>query len=611
MSEYKVKCISARTGIKSSLGEHVQSIVTSYILWVSFSKPYHLDYSEEYQDTDGDGNSVTKARFIDKAKSNICNYLSKSDIPALADNVLCTAQLEPLQTGTLNVYKAAYFSFLDGELGESSERSGGKRFAKRIYFTALIDLFHSLVQANEQDFKRYAYLVISKGDYKSDPFHQIYGSFWSPIVDITKFKTADDLEVDNLTSASSKSFHQNGTARILKAFLSEGLHPYLEHTKQAPGEPNSINKANTESDEYCKRSSLLSSILKPNYCKEDTQTAHIEEERENYLADIKIDRHKENHSQLPLPLNILFSGVPGTGKSFVIKEIIEKHFKFQIRDSLGKRIDNVLKINVHSETKNSSLMQGISVGLSAGNIFYSEKRGAILDLIIKAVLNPAYPFLVVLEEIQENSLNLLIGDLIYLIEEDKRVDLTEYESGNYDSAWSLIDGLVEELNADYVSLPSLVSEEPTKRLVLPNNLYFICTANHRDDKKIIEDNLLRRFEFIEVYPNTSVIEDDEVKAFLEGLNNNIVNHFQHIESEQLLIGHAVWMHVKDEEAFWRAFSKLLTDMRKVKQLDFDDIKAVLKGLNAPFQIQIDFASFNDYREMSQYVQSRCGYSFLG
>lgn len=611
MSEYKVQCISARTGIKSSLAEHVQSIVTSYILWVTFSKPYHVDYSEEYQDTNDDGSSVTKARFTDEAKRKICTYLSKSDIPKLADNVLCTAQLEPLQTGTLNVYKVAYFSFLDEALGESSERSGGKRFAKRIYFTALIDLFHSLVEANEQDFKRYANLVLSKGDYKSDPFHQIYGSFWSPITDITKFKTDDDIEVDNLTLASSKSFHQNGTARILKAFLSEGLHPYLEHTKKSSGEPSTINKINTDSDEYCKRSSLLSSVLKPNYCKEDTQNSHIEEESESYSAGIKIESHKENHSQLPLPLNILLSGVPGTGKSFLIKEIIKNHFNYQVRDRSHNRIDNVLKINVHSETKNSSLMQGISVGLNAGNIFYSEKRGAILDLIVKAILNPSYPFLVVLEEIQENSLNLLIGDLIYLIEADKRVDLTEYESGNYDSEWSLIDGLVEELDADYVSLPSLVSKEPTKRLVLPNNLYFICTANHRDDKKVIEDNLLRRFEFIEVYPNTSVIDDDDVKAFLEGLNNNIVSHFQHIESEQLLIGHAVWMHVKDEKSFWRAFSKLLTDMRKVKQLDFDDIKAVLKGLKAPFEIQIDFSSFNDYREISQYVQSRCSYSFLG
>ena len=48
-----------------------------------------------------------------------------------------------------------------------------------------------------------------------------------------------------------------------------------------------------------------------------------------------------------------------------------------------------------------------------------------MNFILKAICIPDKKFALVLEEIQENSLNELIGDLIYLIEEEKRTS-TKY-----------------------------------------------------------------------------------------------------------------------------------------------------------------------------------------
>ena len=130
----------------------------------------------------------------------------------------------------------------------------------------------------------------------------------------------------------------------------------------------------------------------------------------------KIKFSDEAKGNLAFPYkNILFKGVPGTGKSRAIDKIIEEHL------DIKSKKENILRVNIHSASSNSDLMQGIGISTNdKGNIKYSEKQGLILDIIKRATLHPKQPFVLILEEIQENSLNELIGDLIYLIEDDKR-----------------------------------------------------------------------------------------------------------------------------------------------------------------------------------------------
>ncbi|TNZ55056.1 hypothetical protein CGK45_23875, partial [Vibrio parahaemolyticus] len=87
--------------------------------------------------------------------------------------------------------------------------------------------------------------------------------------------------------------------------------------------------------------------------------------------------------------------------------------------------------------------------------------GLIFDLISRACQYPNQPFVLVLEEIQENSLNELIGDLIYLIEPEKRANLSVFaESLTGKDFLDLIDQYVKkEPNMQYVKIPNLVSSE--------------------------------------------------------------------------------------------------------------------------------------------------------
>lgn len=304
--------------------------------------------------------------------------------------------------------------------------------------------------------------------------------------------------------------------------------------------------------------------------------------------------------------NLLFKGVPGTGKSRAINQIIRDHLK------LIKNDKNLLRINIHSASSNSDLMQGIGISTSAqGNIKYSEKQGLILDIIKRATFHPNQPFVLILEEIQENSLNELIGDLIYLIEDDKRAKLTA-DNQEYDSYEVLVNKLVAENDTlDYVEIPYLVNDSTNyKKMIIPDNLYIFCTSNYRDDKKVIEDNLLRRFEVIEIYPKETIV-NDYAKDFFNNLNksiNTVMEKQGEIHPDRFLIGHAIWKDVENKELFYQAFSKLITEFKDIREIEFGIFKSIIQDISLPEDVSIKIE--NSYYDMIKDIQFKIGYDFL-
>jgi len=311
--------------------------------------------------------------------------------------------------------------------------------------------------------------------------------------------------------------------------------------------------------------------------------------------------------------NILLKGVPGTGKSHFIDKIITEKDKL----NLEKNDHNILRINIHSASSNADLMQGIGISTSNEKIIYKEKQGLILNHIKKSISSPQQPFVIVLEEIQENSLNELIGDLIYLIEDTKRTDLSLETANVFDNIESFIDNYVNNNpKTYYVEIPYLVSTKTQyKKMILPKNLYIFCTSNYRDDKKVIEDNLLRRFEVIEIYPayKETIGEDFKSKAvsdFLKTLNELIVVHFHEngeIHPDRFMIGHAIWLEVIDKQSFYAALLKVVTEFKDIKELEYDtNLKIILSNINNyPFGITKDELDKNNYKELVEYLQEKC------
>ncbi|HIP03330.1 MAG TPA: AAA family ATPase, partial [Campylobacterales bacterium] len=265
--------------------------------------------------------------------------------------------------------------------------------------------------------------------------------------------------------------------------------------------------------------------------------------------------------------NILFKGVPGTGKSRIVNQIIENKLKLKLLS------ENILRINVHSASSNADLMQGIGISSSNnGQISYEEKQGLIMDLIQKSTFAPRQPFVLVLEEVQENSLNELIGDLIYLIEDEKRSNLFDFADNKEYSYQELVDRLVDEGNIEhYVKIPYLVSSKTEyRKMILPNNLYVFCTSNYRDDKKVIEDNLLRRFEVVEIYPQYERgFKDINVAKFLEEFNRVVLEVFEYeIHPDRFQIGHANWLYVDNEKGFYKALLKAVIEFKEIREIEY-------------------------------------------
>ena len=322
--------------------------------------------------------------------------------------------------------------------------------------------------------------------------------------------------------------------------------------------------------------------------------------------EIQLGEPKANASNHKIPLNLLLKGVPGTGKSLLVNNLIKQ---------LNIASDNVLRINIHSASSNADLMQGISVTTTTEKqVQYAEKTGLVLDLINKAICLPNKLFALVLEEIQENSLNELIGDLIYLIEEDKRTDVSQLkfsDSAKKEVVYSFEDmsDLIEKTITkpiNYISMPYLVSSETKiKKLIFPKNIYVFCTSNYRDDRKIIEDNLLRRFDLMELYPKYDLngCFEPKVLKWLEQLNTNILQVMTErgeIHPDRYLIGHAVFKGVYDLDSdyFARALLKVITEFKDIREIDFATIKSILAGLYLP----IDSSELQNYIELIRPLQ---------
>lgn len=300
--------------------------------------------------------------------------------------------------------------------------------------------------------------------------------------------------------------------------------------------------------------------------------------------------------------NILFKGVPGTGKSKTIDYIVFNDDKLDMSEIQN----NILRINIHSASSNSDLMQGISISTTDDkkNVIYKEKQGAILSHIFKAIYKPKQPFVLVLEEIQENSLNELIGDLIYLIEDTKRavveLDIPNDTEISYEELFNKIEQKFKETDKTlhHVELPSLVENSNTNiKMIVPENLFIFCTSNYRDDKKVIEDNLLRRFDVIEIYPknreqvgkdekNEYIFKSDDVSKFLEKLNNQILKQFKNeTHPDRYMIGHANWLDINEEDnennqiAFYKALLKVIIEFKEIREIDFDsEVKPILEEI---------------------------------
>jgi 5-methylcytosine-specific restriction enzyme B len=125
-------------------------------------------------------------------------------------------------------------------------------------------------------------------------------------------------------------------------------------------------------------------------------------------------------------------------------------------------------------------------------------------------------YVIIIDEINRANISRVFGELITLIEDDKRY------------------GNINEMKA------TLPSEEPFS---VPPNLFIIGTMNTADKSiALIDIALRRRFEFIKLYPEVQLVIHSYQELFNK-INNQIVEK----KGPDFQIGHAYFMKKPDQE----------------------------------------------------------------
>lgn len=141
----------------------------------------------------------------------------------------------------------------------------------------------------------------------------------------------------------------------------------------------------------------------------------------------------------------------------------------------------------------------------------SEFENRLMPSEIKQKNETRKNFYIVIDEINRGNISKIFGELITLIEEDKR-GKKEYE----------------------VTLP--YSKDP---FLVPENLYIIATMNSTDKSiATIDIALRRRFTFLKMKPNSDLVKDTDAKKLMEGLNQYITESSL---GEDYQLGHSYFM----------------------------------------------------------------------
>ncbi len=171
--------------------------------------------------------------------------------------------------------------------------------------------------------------------------------------------------------------------------------------------------------------------------------------------------------------------------------------------------------------------------------------------------NTKKQFAILIDEINRANISAVFGELITLLEEDKRIGQKDIND-NPSEIW--------------VKLP--VSNEP---FCVPPNLYVIGSMNTADRSiALLDIALRRRFDFVALYPKYS---DDWWAPLLKSLNEAIYNVKQ---NPDFFIGHAFFINKDETEKLDILNKKIIPLLYEYFQNNVNKVKATLTEAKISF-----------------------------
>lgn len=255
---------------------------------------------------------------------------------------------------------------------------------------------------------------------------------------------------------------------------------------------------------------------------EDSERPFINEEKFKELVDL-LSRKK----------NVILEGAPGVGKTFLARKVAYQ-LMGEIKD------DNIEMVQFHQSYNYEDFVQGIR---PMPNGEFKTRDGVFYEFCAKAQTAPNEKFVFIIDEINRGNLSKILGELMMLIEANKR--------------------------APKYAIKLTYTDPDGEKFYVPDNVYILGCMNTADRSLAIVDYALRRrFAFFPIEPefnqafrdylsqNFAPTFVDEVCKRLEAVNKRIQQ--EPSLGSGMEIGHSYFCDItgaNDETKWWKNICK--------------------------------------------------------
>ena len=221
-------------------------------------------------------------------------------------------------------------------------------------------------------------------------------------------------------------------------------------------------------------------------------------------------------------------------------------------------------ITFHQSYAYEDFVEGIRPKTKNGNLSYRVRSGPLRRICDRARKAPDKKFALFIDEINRGNIAKIFGELITLVEADKRIHTDS--SGN-----TLSDPEGLEVTLPYSG----------DLFGVPVNVDVIGTMNTADRSIALLDSALRRrFDFRELPPVPSELDfidcDDGERVDLAELLRVMNERLTHLRDRHQTLGHSYLIHVKSFGDLQEAFDKnILPFLQETFYDDWQQIRLVL------------------------------------
>lgn len=248
-----------------------------------------------------------------------------------------------------------------------------------------------------------------------------------------------------------------------------------------------------------------------------------------------MDKYEETKQDLAELLtsnhNLILTGAPGTGKTYLAKQIAQQLIFGEVKENLTddekKQFDEQCGfVQFHPSYDYTDFVEGLRpVQDDNGNVGFERKDGVFKEFCINALKNPNKKFVFIIDEINRGEISKIFGELFFSIDPGYRG-----EKGKVRTQYA---NMQTEPN-DFDDKLGIIDDNNFGHFFVPENVYIIGTMNDIDRSvESMDFAMRRRFAFKEIKADDRIdmlkeseklsLDFDDIEKRMRNLNNCILS----------------------------------------------------------------------------------------